>query len=94
MFLGLAELVDVLALVQRVRLQVKVRESLELFEVIVSGSSLPMPNNSSNSSGSVDVDACARDPAFPIASLRLGVSSNVCARFGRAKFPLDWRGGK
>ena len=39
-----------------------------LREVIVSGSSLPMPTNSSDSSWGVDVVACARVSALPVVS--------------------------
>ena len=50
-----------------------------LREVIVSGSSLPVPINSSNSSGCVDVDACARDPALHIASTSSSSSASAPA---------------
>ena len=50
-----------------------------LREVIVSGSSLPVPINSSSSSGCVNVDACARYPALPIASASLSSSASAPA---------------
>ena len=47
--------------------------------LLVSGSSLRMPINSLNSSGSVDVDACARDPALLIAPASLSSPASAPA---------------
>ena len=44
-----------------------------------SDSSLRMPINSLNSSGSVDVDACARGPALLIASASVSSSASALA---------------
>ena len=47
--------------------------------LLVSESSLRMPINSMNSSGSVDVDACARDPALLIAPASLSSPASALA---------------
>ena len=53
---------------QRRRLGADPPGIIGLRKVIVSGSSLPMPNNSSNSSWGVGVVACARVSALPVVS--------------------------